>query len=55
MGNPQDHKGRELSAEQDRFKADEKVFAFLDDVYVTCAPERVWEVHLRRRFSPTPR
>ena len=24
---------------------DEKVFAFLDDVYVTCAPERVWEVH----------
>ena len=34
-----------LSAVQDRFRADEKVFAFLDDVYVTCAPERVWEVH----------
>ena len=34
-----------LSAVQDRFRADEKVFAFLDDVYVTCAAERVWEVH----------
>ena len=39
-------------------KADnEKVFAYLDDIYVICAPERVLEVHriLRLRCSPTHR
>ena len=36
---------RALSAVRERMQDEEKVFAFLDDVYVTCAPDRVLEVH----------
>ena len=36
---------RALSAVQARLSDDEKVFAYLDDIYVICAPERVLEVH----------
>ena len=34
-----------FSAVKARFREGEKVFAFLDDVYVTCAPERVLDVY----------
>ena len=36
---------RALSAVQARLSDNEKVFAYLDDIYVICAPERVLEVH----------
>ena len=36
---------RALSAVQARLSEDEKVFAYLDDIYAICAPERVLEVH----------
>ena len=36
---------RALSAVQARLSDNEKVFAYLDDISVICAPERVLEVH----------
>ena len=36
---------RALTAVRERLLPSEKVFAFLDDVYVICAPHRVLEVH----------
>ncbi len=36
---------RALQAVRARLRSTEKLFAFLDDLYVVCAPERVVEVH----------
>ena len=36
---------RALSAVQARLSDDEKVFVYLDDIYVICAPERLLGVH----------
>ena len=37
---------RALVGVQAHLKAEERLFAFLDNIYVICSPERVGEVYL---------
>ena len=36
---------RALCAVQSKLRVDERLFAFLDDIYVVCSPERVFEIY----------
>ena len=36
---------RALEAVQSHLGPTERLFAFLDDIYVVCGPDRVWQIH----------
>ena len=45
---------RALEAVQTHLDPTERLFAFLDDIYVVCSPDRVWQIH-EPNFGPMPK